>query len=93
MPTPDPNAPRPEGDKRLNFNDARSYLGIGMSTLRDYVRTGRVQAYRMGGGTGRLLFFWKSDLDALFEPVSPSQAAKMMEDDGEEGGDDADNGG
>ena len=62
----------------MNFNAAREYLGIGQSTLREYVRTGKLNAYRMGGEGGRLLFFWKSDLDALFELVEPSQAAQML---------------
>jgi len=66
-------------DKKMNFKEARAYLEVSESTLRDYVRTGRVRAYRMGGSTGRLLFFWKADLDALFEPVAPSQAASLLD--------------
>lgn len=61
-----------DGDVRMNFNQAREYMGVGESTLRNYVHTGRLRAQRLGGGNGRLLFFFKSDLDALFEDVLPS---------------------
>lgn len=46
--------------------DARDRLNITDKTLRRYVATGKIPAYRMGG---RLLRFKPEDIDALMEPV------------------------
>lgn len=51
------------------FEEARYYLRIGESTLRSYLKCGRLPAVRVGGDTGRLLLFKKADLDALLVPV------------------------
>ena len=55
------------------FQEASYYLRVGDSTLRNYVRTGRLPAVRVGGDKGRLLLFRKADLDALLVPVKPCE--------------------
>lgn len=46
--------------------DAADYLGVTERTLRRYVASGQLPAYRLGP---RLLRFKQSDLDALLQPV------------------------
>lgn len=53
------------------FDEARYYLRVGESTLRSYLKSGKLPAVRVGGDTGRLLLFKKADLDALLIPVEP----------------------
>lgn len=51
------------------FKEAQYYLRVGESTLRNYLKNGKLPAVRVGGDTGRLLLFKKVDLDALLVPV------------------------
>ena len=50
----------------LTGPEAQDYLNVTEKTLRRYVASGKLPAYRMGG---RLLRFKVEDLDALMTPV------------------------
>jgi excisionase family DNA binding protein len=52
--------------RKLTSAEARAYLNVSEWTLRRYVASGDLKAYRLGG---RDLRFDISDLDALMKPV------------------------
>lgn len=52
--------------------EAADYLGVTDRTLRRYVASGQLPAYRLGS---RLLRFRQSDLDALLRPVPTAGGA------------------
>ncbi|HID85803.1 MAG TPA: DNA-binding protein [Anaerolineae bacterium] len=51
----------------LSVREAADFLGLSVSTIRRYIRDGRLPAYRVAGE--RLLRIKRSDLEALLDPV------------------------
>ena len=56
----------------LTPREAAAALGIALSTMRLYIRQGRVPVRRLRGS--RLLRIAREDLDRLLEPIEPRQA-------------------
>ena len=67
-------------ERLWNAKEARYYLRVSDSTLRTYMRDGRLPALRIGGSKGRTLLFRKTDLDALIVPVDRSEMSEALED-------------
>ena len=63
----DPN--RPQDDKVVSVDDAAATLGVHSQTIRGYIRTGRLPAYRIGGE--RAIRIFASDLYGLLERLEP----------------------
>jgi excisionase family DNA binding protein len=55
----------------LTVEQAASYLQVSQSSIRSYIRQGRLQAYRIAGK--RKVLIPKSALLALLEPARPDE--------------------
>lgn len=66
-----------DGDSRwaagaiLNVDDAAAYLGVHAQTIRNYIRSGKLPAYRLAGE--RYIRVLRDDLLALLEQVRPDE--------------------
>lgn len=58
--------------KYVQIRDAARYTGLSVHTLRDYVASGDLPAYRASDKHGAAYLFKLSDLDALMKPVIPA---------------------
>ncbi len=56
----------------LSPDEAAEFLGVHTQTVRGYIRTGKLPAYRIGGE--RFIRILREDLLALLEPLSPEDA-------------------
>ena len=56
-----------EPKELLSVQEAADFLGLSVSTIRRYIRDGRLPAYRVAGE--RLLRIKRSDLEALLDPI------------------------
>lgn len=65
-----------ESPEVLTAKQAKDFLQISDSTLRRYIRKGKLRAYRLAGE--RDLRFRKEDLLALLEPANGLQAAEEI---------------
>jgi excisionase family DNA binding protein len=54
-----------------DLKTVRAHTGIAVPTLRDWIRDGRLPAYRLPGGQIRVR---TDDVAALFERVTPKRA-------------------
>jgi excisionase family DNA binding protein len=64
----------------LTVEQAANYLQVSQSSIRSYIRQGRLQAFRIAGK--RKVLIPKSALLALLEPARPEDAdAVVVEDD------------
>jgi excisionase family DNA binding protein len=58
----------------LTPREAASVLNLGLTTIRSYIRQGRLEARRIRGS--RLLRIAREDLEALMEPMAPRESAQ-----------------
>lgn len=56
-----------EPKELLSVQEAADFLGLSVSTIRRYIRDGRLPAYRVAGE--RLLRIKRSDLEELLDPI------------------------
>jgi len=56
-----------EPKELLSVQEAADFLGLSVSTIRRYIRDGRLPAYRVAGE--RLLRIKRSDLEKLLDPI------------------------
>lgn len=70
-------ARRPESHKVLSVDEAAETLGVHAQTIRGYIRTGKLPAYRIGGE--RVLRIYATDLYDLLEPVEPDSDGRDVE--------------
>lgn len=73
----DSDATRPEHSRTgapelLSVDQAASFLGVHAQTVRNYIRAGKLPAYRLAGE--RFIRVLRRDLLALLEPVAADQA-------------------
>jgi excisionase family DNA binding protein len=59
-----------DGGEFINIAEACQLTGLGYSTIRGYIASGRLIGYRVSGGRG--LRVKRSDLDALFTRIEPT---------------------
>lgn len=62
----------------FSVQEAAEFLGLSVSTIRRYIRDGRLPAYRVAGE--RLLRVRRDDLKALLSPVFGEVFSKIKED-------------
>ena len=62
--------------RRLGLNEAAEYLGVNPRTIRRYIASGRITAYRLGP---RLIKVDRDELDALLRPVGGGGKASFVE--------------
>jgi len=62
----------------LTPREAATLLNIGVSTIRSYIRQGRLEARRIRGS--RLLRIAREDLERLLQPLAPREPAQQAED-------------
>ncbi|HKK07732.1 MAG TPA: helix-turn-helix domain-containing protein [Gemmatimonadota bacterium] len=67
-----PGGAPPGGPELLGVEDAAGYLGVHPQTVRNYIRSGKLPAYRLAGE--RFLRVLRQDLLALLERVHPDGA-------------------
>jgi excisionase family DNA binding protein len=63
----------------LTVEQAAQYLQVSQSSIRSYIRQGRLQAFRIAGK--RKVLIPKSALLALLEPARPDNVANASTDD------------
>jgi excisionase family DNA binding protein len=56
---------------RVGLNEAAQYVGVNPRTIRRYIASGRLRAYRVGP---RLIKFDLADLETLLTPVGGGAA-------------------
>ena len=61
----------PEGMPLLTVEQAASYLQLSTSTIRSYIRSGKLKAFRVAGL--RKVLIQREDLLALLEPARPAE--------------------
>lgn len=76
----DPDAARPEGSgtgapELLSVDQAASFLGVHAQTVRNYIRAGKLPAYRLAGE--RFIRVLRRDLLGLLEPVAADDAQEV----------------
>src|SRR4051794_153795 len=71
--TPEPVPPLATNRDYLTPEEAADALGIHVQTMRAYVRSGRVPAYRVAGE--RAIRIRRTDLEKVLEPLVPEDAA------------------
>jgi excisionase family DNA binding protein len=71
-------AAKASGPDILGVEDAAEYLGVHPQTVRNYIRSGKLPAYRLAGE--RFLRVLRKDLLALLERVQPEGARDPEED-------------
>jgi excisionase family DNA binding protein len=74
--SPEPNGAKPEAANKvprdfLTPEEAAEALGIHVQTMRGYIRSGRLPAFRIAGE--RAIRIRRIDLDKLLEPLNPDQ--------------------
>lgn len=68
----------------LTVEQAAEYLQVSQSSIRSYIRQGRLQAYRIAGK--RKVLIPRSALLALLEPARPDDVDTTVPDDEDEDG-------
>ena len=66
----------------LTVEQAANYLQVSQSSIRSYIRQGRLQAYRIAGK--RKVLIPRAALLALLEPARPEDVETITEPDAEE---------
>lgn len=67
-----------ESRELLTVEQAAQYLQVSQSSIRSYIRQGRLQAFRIAGK--RKVLIPRAALLALLEPARPEEAAVIVED-------------
>lgn len=62
----------PSSGKVLSVDDAAAALGVHAQTIRGYIRSGKLAAYRIAGE--RAIRVFETDLYALLEPIEPGSS-------------------
>ncbi|HZO92030.1 MAG TPA: helix-turn-helix domain-containing protein [Chthonomonadaceae bacterium] len=73
----------------LTVEQAAQYLQVSQSSIRSYIRQGRLQAFRIAGK--RKVLIPRSALLALLEPARPEEVEELTLDDNDHGDEDASN--
>ena len=60
-----------EGRDLLTVDQAASYLQLSQSSIRSYIRDGKLKAFRIAGK--RKVLIQRSDLLSLLEPARPTE--------------------
>ncbi len=68
----------------LTVEQAAQYLQVSQSSIRSYIRQGRLQAFRIAGK--RKVLIPRSALLALLEPARPEDVATAVNDEEDEDG-------
>ena len=71
----------------LTVEQAAQYLQVSQSSIRSYIRQGRLQAFRIAGK--RKVLIPRSALLALLEPARPEDVATAISDEDEDEDEDA----
>lgn len=74
----------------LTVEQAAQYLQVSQSSIRSYIRQGRLQAFRIAGK--RKVLIPRSALLALLEPARPEDVDTSVEDEDEEEASESKNG-
>ena len=74
----------------LTVEQAANYLQVSQSSIRSYIRQGRLQAYRIAGK--RKVLIPRSALLALLEPARPEDVDNHISDDDTDDEPDSNNG-
>ena len=72
------SAPQPpEGRSVLSVDDAATVIGVHAQTIRGYIRSGKLPAYRVAGE--RAIRVFASDVYGLLEPLEPDSGGETDE--------------